>query len=157
MNKSLTVFTVLLAGYLAYGAFTDNKNEEITKQSEQAQVNSNSDLNSDLNSETIDEVELYTEQFIEGTFVLTINTDTAESTQHFTFYKDGNFTLTREMVRPFAGLRGEISGSYTIENNDIKLVFPQERDKKAFPVDTAKLEIKTNDELVYNELSVYRS
>ena len=61
------------------------------------------------------------------------------------------------MVRPFAGLRVEISGSYTIENNDIKLVFPQERDKKAFPVDTAKLEIKTNDELVYNKLSVYRS
>ena len=152
MNKYLTTFGVILAGYLAYGALTDNKTEETsTVQSDKTQVEAK------VETDEVEEIEQFTEQFLEGTFVLTINTDTAESIQHFTFYKDGNFTLTREMVRPIAGLKGEVSGSYTIDNNDIKLAFPQERDKRAFPIDTAKLEIKTHDELIYNELSVYRS
>ena len=81
--------------------------------------------------------------------MLNITTDTTETSQEFTFSSDGTFELSRQMISPNPALAGSIEGTYFIQGNTINLVFPADRDKKTFLLDTAEMTIKSETELEY--------
>ena len=53
------------------------------------------------------------------------------------------------MISPNPALAGSIEGTYFIQGNTINLVFPADRDKKTFSLDTAEMTIKSETELEY--------
>ncbi|MCI2285029.1 hypothetical protein L3081_18585 [Colwellia sp. MSW7] len=83
---------------------------------------------------------------LDGRYVLNITTETTETSQVFTFSSNGKFELNRQMISPNPDLAGTIEGTYFIKGNTVDLVFPAERDKMTFPVDTAEMTIKSETE-----------
>ena len=149
MNKILIGMGVLLSAYLIY---TSVNNEEDTapialEKSMNEQVKSEDTM---VAVEQIEDVYDNTSATIEGRYVLNITTDTTETSQVFIFNSNRTFELNRSMISPNPALAGDIVGTYTIVGNIIKLVFPDDRDKDTFSVDTAEMIIKSETELEYS-------
>ncbi len=145
MNKALIAIIVVIAAYLAYGSLTNKENN--TPVTSERNV-----VNQEASEEVPEPEEVYENKgtTIDGRYVLNITTDTTETSQVFTFSSNGTFELSRQMISPNPALAGSIEGTYFIQGNIINLVFPADRDKKTFSVDTAELTIKSETELEYS-------
>jgi len=144
MNKILIVIIVVISAYLAYGSLT-NEEDSTPITSEKTVVNQ------EAIEQTPEPEEVYnnTSSTIDGRYVLNITTDTTETSQVFTFSSNGTFELSRQMISPNPALAGSIEGTYFIQGNIINLVFPADRDKKTFSLDTTEMTIKSETELEY--------
>jgi len=144
MNKILIVIIVVISAYLAYGSLT-NEEDSTPITSEKTVVNQ------EAIEQTPEPEEVYnnTSSTIDGRYVLNITTDTTETSQVFTFSSNGTFELSRQMISPNPALAGSIEGTYFIQDNIINLVFPTDRDKKTFSLDTTEMTIKSETELEY--------
>lgn len=147
MNKALIVIIVIISAYLAYDAVNSKvetapitlvKSKDIQEQVKETPVPEDT-YTYDNKSTTLD-----------GRYVLNITTETTETSQVFTFTKNGKFELSRQMISPDPALAGSIEGTYFIKGNTVHLVFPVDRDKKTFTVDTAEMTIKSETELEYS-------
>jgi len=140
MKKVLIVIIVVLSAYLA---FTSMNESEVTSEESVG--------NQEIIQETPEPAEVYenNNSTIDGRYVLNITTETTETSQVFTFSSDETFELNRQMISPNPELTGTIEGTYFIKENTIHLVFPADRDKKTFSVDTAEMTIKSETELEY--------
>ncbi|NQY88452.1 MAG: hypothetical protein HRT51_12050 [Colwellia sp.] len=144
MNKVLIGIVVVISAYLAYGSLTNEEdNTAITAEKSLA-------IQEEIEETPVPE-DVYenTGTTIDGRYVLNITTDTTETSQEFTFSSDGTFELSRQMISPNPALAGSIEGTYFIQGNTINLVFPADRDKKTFSLDTAEMTIKSETELEY--------
>ena len=142
MNKILIGVIVVIAGYLAFTSISNEKE--------------NTTENTIVKQEKIEEIPVPENTYknekmtLDGTYILNITTDTTETSQVFTFSSDGTFELNRKMINPNPALAGSIQGTYFIQNNTVNLVFPADRDKKTFAVDTAEMTIISETELEYS-------
>jgi hypothetical protein len=151
MNKVLIVIIVVISAYLAYGSLSNE--EESTPITSEKMV-----VNQEAIQQTPEPEELYENNgtTLDGRYVLNITTDTTETSQVFTFSSDGSFELSRQMISPNPALGGSIEGSYFITGNTVNLVFPTDRDKKVFSLDTADMTIKSETELEYGGSIAHR-
>jgi hypothetical protein len=153
MNKILIGIGVVLSAYLIYSSI--NNEEDITTVASET-VSDNQEItkvdNQEITNETLVPEEVYDNNSttIDGRYILNINTDTTKTSQVFTFSSNGTFELTRSMLSPNPALGGSVEGSYKVTGNTIDLLFPADRDKKAFSVDTAKMTIRSETEIAYN-------
>jgi len=144
MNKALIAIIVVISAYLGYQSLT-NEEDNATMTSEQSVAK----------QEIIEEAPVVEEVYdnkdttLDGRYVLNITTETTETSQVFTFSSNGTFELSRQMISPNPELAGSIEGTYFIKGNTVHLVFPAERDKKTFSVDTGEMTIKSETELEY--------
>ena len=147
MNKALIVIIVIISAYLAYDA--------VNSKEETAPITSvkSKDIQEQVKEPPVPE-ETYTydnkSTTLDGRYVLNITTETTETSQVFTFSKNGKFELNRQMISPNPELAGSVEGTYFIKGNTVHLVFPTDRDKKTFTVDTAEMVIKSETELEYS-------
>lgn len=146
MNKILIGIGVVLSAYLIYSSM-DNEEGKAPAVSET--VISNQENVADTFVAEPEDVYDNKSATIEGRYVLNITTDTTETSQVFIFNSNRTFELNRSMISPNPALAGEIVGTYTIVGNTINLVFPDDRDKDTFSVDTAEMIIKSETELEY--------
>lgn len=152
MNRILIIIIAVIGGYLAFTSF--NNEETSTPIATEASLN------------TQDEVEHITETVakevydnknttLDGRYLLNITTETSETSQVFNFSSNGSFELSRQMIRPNPEQGGSIEGTYFIQGNTVHLVFPVDRDKKTFPLDTAEMTVLSETELKYgNSIAV---
>jgi len=145
MNKVLIGIGVVLSAYLIY--ISVNNEEDNIPIASETFLENQENVESTLVPEVVYNNKSTT---IDGRYVLNITTDTTETSQVFTFSSDGTFKLSRNMISPNPALAGTVEGSYTITGNTIDLVFPADRDKKTFSVDTAQMTIKSDTEIEYS-------
>ena len=153
MNKALIVIIVVIAAYLGYNSLS---NEEGTTSEN---ISSNKSLgNQEAIKDTAIPEEVYNNESttLDGRYILNITTDLAESSQVFAFSSNGSFELSRSMISPNPALAGSIEGTYFIKGNTVHLVFPVDRDKKTFPVDTAEMTVMSETELKYGHFIARR-
>lgn len=148
MNKVLIVIIVIISAYLAYNSMSDTEeNTSVTSSTQRL------DIKEQIKEAPVPE-ETYTydnkSTSLDGRYILNITTETTETSQVFTFSSDGKFELSRQMISPDPSLAGSIEGTYFIKGNTVHLVFPADRDKKTFTVDTAEMTIKSETELEYS-------
>jgi len=144
MNKVLIVIIVVISAYLAYGSLSNE--EDNTAIASEKSLDIQEEI---VETPILEEVYDNKNTTIEGRYVLNITTETTETSQEFTFSSDGTFELSRQMISPNPALAGSIEGTYFITGNTINLVFPADRDKKTFSLDTADMTIKSETELEY--------
>ena len=148
MNKVLIVVIVIISAYLAYNSMSET---EVTTTN--TTTNQRLDIQEQIKETPVPE-ETYTydnkSTTLDGRYVLNITTETTETSQVFTFSKNGKFELNRQMISPDPALAGSTEGTYFIKGNIVHLVFPADRDKKTFTVDTAEMVIKSETELEYS-------
>ena len=144
MNKVLIVIVVVISAYLGYNSLT-NEEDSTSITSEKSLDNQEKKMDIPVPEEVYDN----NSTTLDGRYVLNITTDTTETSQVFTFSSDGTFELSRQMISPNPALAGSIEGTYFITGNTINLVFPADRDKKTFSLDTADMTIKSETELEY--------
>ena len=149
MNKPLIVIIVVIAAYLGYNSLNNEENDTATT-SETISSEKSLDSQEKIEDTPVPE-DLYDNKntTLDGRYVLNITTATTETSQVFTFSSNGTFELNRHMISPNPALSGNVAGTYSIKGNTIHLVFPAERDKKTFSVDTAEMTIKSETELEY--------
>jgi hypothetical protein len=148
MNKVLIGIGIILSAYLIYSAVnSDDESTAIT--SEKVLDKQEITQNAAVIEEVVEDVYDNKSATIEGRYILNITTDTTETSQVFDFNSNGTFELNRKMISPNPALAGNIEGTYTITGNTINLVFPANRDKDTFSVDTAEMKIKSETELEY--------
>lgn len=152
MNKVLIAIGVILSAYLIYSSLnSEEDNTPVANEKlmvEQQEVVSKSGVIESFDEEP-EEVYDNKSSTIEGRYILNITTDTTETSQVFDFSSNGTFDLNRKMISPNPALAGSISGTYAIKGNIINLIFPADRDKDTFSVDTAEMIIKSETELEY--------
>jgi hypothetical protein len=152
MNRILIIIIVVIGGYLA---FTSLNSEETS-----VPVTAKTSLNTQDEIEHIKEAvteDVYDNKntTLDGRYLLNITTETSETSQVFDFSSNGSFELSRQMIRPNPEVGGSIEGTYFIQGNTVHLVFPVDRDKKAFPLDTAEMTVISETELKYgNSIAV---
>jgi hypothetical protein len=144
MNKVLIVIIVVISAYLAYNSL--NSAEDSTSITSEKSLD-NKEIKMDIPA--AEEVYDNNSTNLEGRYVLNITTDTTETSQVFTFSLNGTFELSRRMIRPNPALAGTIEGTYFIKGNTVHLVFPADRDKTTFSLDTTEMTIKSENELEY--------
>ena len=144
MNKVLIVIVVVITAYLAFGSL--NSTDDNTKITPEKSLGSQEKIEE---APTPKEVYDNKNTTLDGRYILNITTDTSETSQVFTFSSDGTFELSRQMISPNPALAGSIEGTYFIQGNIVNLVFPVDRDKKTFTLDTADMIIKSETELEY--------
>lgn len=148
MNKVLIGIGIILSAYLIYNAVS-SEDESAAITSEKVLDKQDIIENTAVIEEVVEDVYDNQSATIDGSYILNITTDTTETSQVFDFSSNGTFALNRKMISPNPELAGSVKGTYTITGNTINLVFPANRDKKTFSVDTAEMTIKSETELEY--------
>jgi len=151
MKKVLIIIIVVLSAYLAFTSI--NNSEDSSTVTPEEAVNTKGNIKQIIEPEEVYDNKNTT---LDGRYVLNITTETTETSQVFTFYSDETFELSRQMISPNPALSGSIAGTYFIKGNIIHLVFPADRDKKTFSVDTSEMTIKSETELEYGGYIAHR-
>tara|TARA_R110002050_G_scaffold236767_2_gene372643 strand:+ start:1772 stop:2275 length:504 start_codon:yes stop_codon:yes gene_type:complete len=151
MRNVLIILIVVLVGYLGFEQFNNNDNTVVVVEQTPVERSVTASTKPNKNkpapevlyqfdTSNVPATQKFDSEFISATYAVTLDNDHTKAQLRFTFNDDGTFTDYRDMTHP-KSMAGETTGTYTIHEALITLIYAQERDTNVFKFNRSQMSL----------------